>query len=139
MDNRRQHDRLPFPAAERPPVLLELPDRRRRLTAALLDLGERGMRVRLEKRTRPPGLDDTLLAHLDLSPLRRPLAISCAVVYLERIGPWLDCGVQFLPLLHPTAEEARTRLLRRYLGAEQRRRRKTRRGSGLRLRLFTGD
>src|SRR5262245_49338283 len=137
MDNRRQDERIAFPAAERPSVRLELPGRRESLTGSLLDLSVRGMRVRLGGRTRPPVLDEDLLVHLELPRRPVPLALPGAVVYLERVGPALHCGIRFLPLALPAADDERERTLRRYLAEQQRR--PPRRGPRARLRLFTGE
>lgn len=97
------------------------------------------MRVRLDRRVRPPGLDDLVLVHLDLPALGSPLTMSCSVVYLERLGSRLECGLHFLPLLHPEADARRAAALRGYLQTEQRRRRKAHRASKPRLRVFTGE
>ncbi len=139
MENRRQSLRHYYPAAERFPVTLKLVDRHAELNALLLDLGLEGMRVRLEDEPPPLCLDQSLLAHLELPGLAESLSVTCAVVYLERIGSAQECGLRFLPLLLPAANDRRERLLWKYLMNEQRRTRKKRRGPGVTLRLFTGD
>lgn len=139
MHNRRQNFRLYYLAAERPVVRLELMSPCQELETALLDLSAQGMRVRIEGKAPPLCVDDSLMAHLELPRLDKPLSITCTVVYLERNGTDVDCGVHFRPLLLPGAEEKRDAQLRRYLLDEERRQRKKRRSAGVRLKLFTGN
>ena len=139
MQNRRQNFRLYYSAAERPSVKLELMSPRQEVHTALLDLSAQGMRVRIEGKAPPLCVDDALVAHLELPRLDKPLSITCTVVYLERNGTGVDCGVHFRPLLLPAADEKRDAQLRRYLLDEERRQRKKRRNAGGRLKLFTGS
>ena len=134
--NRRQNYRFSFPTGERPRVevvLRQLPQR-----AQLLDLGVQGMRVRLSESPAPPALDEAVTVRLELPRLAAPVVVSGTVVYLERMGRALDCGVRFLPLPRLADNEERDRVLWAYLMEEQRRHHKKWAGSRSRLRLYTG-
>jgi hypothetical protein len=136
MQNRRQSERLYFSVAERPRIELEIEAEDMRLTALVLDLGMEGMRLRLPGRTPPLALDASVRAKLQLPRLETPLTVVGTIVYLERLGAVMDCGVRFLPLLLPAANDERKRILAGYLKAEQRRQPKGR--SKVRLGLFRG-
>lgn len=139
MEDRRKHYRHLFPAAERPSVRLDQVNQRSSFQAELLDLSLEGMRLRLEGRSSPLRLDERVVAHLELPRLATPLTLTCSVVYLERLGEVLDCGLHFLPLLVPAAQKERERILGKFLLEEQRRGRKKPRNSGTRLKLFIGE
>src|SRR5262249_7624317 len=105
MQNRRQNQRYRFPAPERPPVQLERVDGYGRVNAELIDLGLGGLCVGWESATSPFALDDRVIAYLDLPQLSAPLRMTGSVIYLERRGAELACGVQFLPLLVHAAND----------------------------------
>lgn len=138
MEDRRRSYRFHFSAPERPSVRLERTHPRAVLQAQLVDLGVEGMRMLLPDTTAALHLDERWLSHLELPRLAKPLTVTGSVVYLERVGADLHCGIHFLPLLVPAASDERERTLWKFLMEEQRRRRKQARSSGVRLKLFTG-
>jgi hypothetical protein len=138
MKNQRQNFRYRYPLIERPVARLERDGCPTGIRADVLDLGVEGMGVSLEAGAPSLQMDETIRVHLELPRLEEPLAISCAVVYLERVGANLRCGLRFLPLLVPAATTMRERTLWRYLREEERRGRKKGRSSGVHLRLYLG-
>jgi c-di-GMP-binding flagellar brake protein YcgR len=128
MENRRQTYRHPFQPQEALRAELNLPASPVGLACKLLDLSLGGMRVRLGETPASLRVGTPVTVRLlgrDDPPTSAELSLTLRsqVVYLARHGEEWHCGVHFLPIANPSANENIERILSRFLLGEQRRKR----------------
>jgi PilZ domain len=115
MKNRREDYRHPLSQ----PISVELDSLgESRLAATVVNLCASGMAVQLEPSSRPLKLGSHLHVRLCL-PGEAELGMQAVVIYTRSPGD-PTCGLSFLPLAEPQAQERRERTIRRFLIAEQR-------------------
>lgn len=138
MENLRRNYRHSFPANQRLFVDLVWPGGRECLRGQVIDLGIEGLRVQL---TKPVAgfIESVVVVRLDLPGGRPHLTLSSRVVSVRDNSRGQECGLRFLPLVDPAAQEARANLLWRYLMDVQRRGKTADEKKPVTLRLYRGD
>jgi c-di-GMP-binding flagellar brake protein YcgR len=126
MENRRQTYRQSFPSQEVLRAELYRPGQRSVLPCEVLDLSLGGMHVRLRERIDSLSIDDFLVTRLlgrdAPAPINLSLSLPSQVVSLKQSGEEWHCGLRFLPIADPRANDNIERSLSRFLLCEQRRR-----------------
>lgn len=126
MENRRQTYRQSFQPQEVLRAELYRPGQRGVLPCEVLDLSIGGTHVRLRERMDPFSIDDFLVTRLlgrDVpAPIDLSLSLPSQVVSLKQCGEEWHCGLRFLPIADPRANDNIERALSRFLLFEQRRR-----------------
>jgi hypothetical protein len=126
MENRRKTYRQSFPPQEVLRAELYRPGQRDVLLGEVLDLSLGGAHVRLRELVGALDIEDSLVTRLlgrnEPAPVNLSLSLPSQVVSVERRGEQWYCGLRFLPVADPRANDAIERSLSRFLLAEQRRR-----------------
>lgn len=127
MENRRQTYRQSFQSHEILRAELYRPGQRTVLSCEVLDLSLGGTHVRLGELVGSLNIDEVLVTRLlgrDAPvPVDLSLSLPSQVVSLRQRGEEWHCGLRFLPLADPRANDDIERALSRFLLSEQRRRR----------------
>lgn len=126
MENRRQTYRQSFQPHEILRAELYRPGQRTVLTCEVLDLSLGGMHVRLRELVGSLNIEEVLVTRLlgrdAPAPIDLSLSLPSQVVSLRQRGEEWHCGLRFLPLADPRANDDIERALSRFLLSEQRRR-----------------
>ncbi|HTU23710.1 MAG TPA: PilZ domain-containing protein [Gemmataceae bacterium] len=126
MENRRQTYRHSFEPDQVLRAELYRPGQRAVLACDVLDLSLGGMRARLRQLVGSLNIGDFLVARLlgrDASaPVDLSLSMPSQVVTLVQRDEEWHCGLRFLPIADPRANDEIERTLSRFLLSEQRRR-----------------
>jgi hypothetical protein len=109
-----------FPG-QKVPVWLETLSPRSRFDGEIIDLSVRGVRVHLCQDRVPLRLGDICYTELNLPRVQEKLALHATVRYLVTFEGGLRLGLRFLPSINPATQQARQKLLWRFLMDEQRR------------------
>jgi hypothetical protein len=111
MDNRRECYRHVFPPPDRIPVELESLGGRSKLQGEIVNLSVSGLNARLEGRTPLVAGSQHLLVRFHLPESETCLVIRSLLKRTQCSCEGIHCGLQFLPLVNPSAENERAKVL----------------------------